>query len=176
MEIKQSQADSLIEDVAYLEHEAEALKYVIESVPYKEKPPAGKSIFETLLYLDYAQQEYYRPIIEDAYKSVRPINLNMYADPEENFEMDEELSDDIQKLLYKISKHRVALLNLLKNMKLIDWEREITSGRDTLSLYDFVYQMVQKERSILKEIAGLVLAYQNSKQIQREFEGKSSGE
>lgn len=176
MEIKQSQADSLIEDVAYLEHEAEALKYVIESVPYNEKPPTGKSILETLLYLDYAQQEYYRPIIEDAYSSTRPINLNAYADPEENFEADDELASDIQKLLYKISKHRVALLNLLKNMKLIDWEREITAGRDTLSLYEFVFQMVQKERSVLKDIANLVLTYQGAKQMQREIESKKSGE
>lgn len=174
MEITQSLTDSLVDDVAYLEHEAEALKYVIDSVPIHEKPPTGKSIVELLLFLDHAQQQYYRPVIEDAFKSVRPLNLNAYEDPEVTFELDEEMASDIQKVLYKISKHRVALINLLRNMKLIDWEREITSGRNTTTLYEFVMQMVQKERGILKEIAGLVLTYQNGKQVQREMGSQKS--
>lgn len=173
MEIKQSQIDSLIDDVAYLEHEAEALKYVIDSVPYDETPPEGRSIAEILMFLDHAQQQYYRKVIEDAFKSVRPINLNAYTDPEDSFEPDEELSQDIQKLLYKISKHRVALLNLIKNIQLIDWEREISKGKNSITLYEFTNQMVQKERSTLKEIADLVLTYQNSKQMQRELESRN---
>lgn len=173
MEIKQNQVDSLIDNVAYLEHEAEALKYVIESVPYNEEPPSGRSIVDTLLYLDHAQQEYYRPVIENVFKSVRPVNLNMFENPSDTFEADEELAKDIQKVLYKISKHRVALLNLLKNVKLIDWEREITSGRSVITLYDFVNDMVLKERNTLKEIANLVLTYQNGKQVQREIERKT---
>lgn len=170
MEIKQSQVDRLIDDVAYLEHEAEALKYVIESVPYNEKPPSGRSIAETLLLLDHAQQSYYRRVIDDAFQSVRPINLNSYPDYQDTFELDEDLAKDIQKVLYKICKHRVALLNLIKNIKLIDWEREISSGRSALTLFDFVQTMVDKERRVLKDIAALVLTYQSSKQSQRELE------
>ena len=173
MDIKQSQIDSLIDDVAYLEHEAEALKYVIDSVPYDETPPGGRSIAEILLFLDHAQQNYYREVIEDAFKSVRPINLNAYADPEETFEVDDDLVKDIQKLLYKISKHRVAILNLIKNINLIDWEREITKGKQSISLYEFTNQMVRKERATLKEIADLVLTYQSSKQMQRELESRN---
>lgn len=168
MEIKQSQIDSLINDVAYLEHEAEALKYVIESVPYNKAPEGGRSIAEILHFIDHAQQQYYRPVIEDTYKNNRPINLNSYTKPSENYERDEDLIRDVQKLLYKISKHRVALLNLIKNLQLIDWEREITEGRSTLSLYEFTLGMVNKERKILKEIADLVLAYQNSKAQEQE--------
>ncbi|MBD3615758.1 MAG: hypothetical protein HUJ22_04225 [Gracilimonas sp.] len=173
MDIKQSQIDSLIDDVAYLEHEAEALKYVIDSVPYDETPPGGRSISEILMFLDHAQQNYYRKVIEDAFKSVRPINLNAYVDPEETFTSDEELSKDIQKLLYKISKHRVALLNLIKNIQLIDWEREIRKGKQTITLYEFVSQMVRKERSTLKEIADLVLTYQSGKHMKRELESRN---
>ncbi|MEX0843682.1 MAG: hypothetical protein WD022_00300 [Balneolaceae bacterium] len=173
MDIKQSQIDSLLDDVSYLEHEAEALKYVIDSVPYDESPPEGRSIAEILMYLDHAQQNYYRKVIEDAIKSVRPLNLNTYTDPEESFEMDEEVANDIQKLLYKISKHRVALYNLIKNIQLIDWEREITKGKQTLSLFEFVSQMVRKERSTLKEIADLVLTYQNGKHMQRELQNRN---
>lgn len=173
MDIKQSQIDTLIDDISYLEHEAEALKYVIESVPYSEKPPGGRSIAEILMYLDHAQQSYYRQVIEDAFKSVRPINLNSYIHPDETFEVDEERAKDIQKLLYKLSKHRVALINLVKNIQLIDWERKISKGKESITLYDFAFQMVRKERSTLKEIAELVMTYQNSKQIQRELESRN---
>jgi hypothetical protein len=175
MDIKQSQIDSLIDDVAYLEHEAEALKYVIDSVPYNETPPGGRSIVEILMFLDHAQQYYYRKVIEDAFKSLRPINLNAYTDPTETFEPNPDLAKDIQKVLYKISKHRVALLNSINNIQLIDWEREISKGKQSITLYDFTSQMVRKERSTLKEIADLVLSYQNSRQVQRELESRNQG-
>jgi hypothetical protein len=174
MEIKQSQIDSLINDVAYLEHEAEALKYVIESVPYNKAPKGGRSIAEILHFLDHAQQKYYRPIIEDTFRNNRPINLNSYTKPSESYERDEELIKDIQKLLYKISKHRVALLNLVKNLQLIDWEREITEGRSTMNLYEFTVGMVNKERKTLKEIADLVLKYQNSSGQKQEVKDQNS--
>lgn len=173
MEVKQSQIDSLVDDVAYLEHEAEALKYVIDSVPYDETPPGGRSISEILMFLDHAQQNYYRKVIEDAFKSVRPINLNSYTSPEESFEIDEDLAKDIQKLLYKISKHRVALLKIVEEIPLIDWERDISKGKESITLYDFVYHMVRAERSTLKEIADLVMTYQNGKQVQREMESRN---
>lgn len=174
MEIKQSLIDSLIEDVGYLEHEAEALKYVIESVPYTENTSSGMSIIETLALVDHQQQQFYRAVIEEVIQSVRPINLNMFANPEETFELDSELANDIQKVLYKISKHRVALLTLIKNIKLIDWEREITSGKTTLTLYEFVRQMVQKERAIFKNIANMVLAYQNGSDAGHQIKNQTS--
>jgi hypothetical protein len=170
MEIKQSQIDSLINDVAYLEHEAEALKYVIESVPYNKTPREGRSIAEILHFIDHAQQKYYRPVIEDTFRNNRPINLNSYVKPSESYERDEELLQDIQKLLYKISKHRVALLNLIKNLQLIDWEREISEGRSTVTLYEFTLGMVNNERKTLKEIADLVLTYQKPDESKQELE------
>lgn len=173
MDIKQSQIDSLIDDVAYLEHEADALKYVIDSVPYDQTPPGGRSIFEILMYLDHAQQNYYRRVIEDSYKSSRPINLNSYDTPKDTFEVDDDVAKDIQKLLYKISKHRVALLKLIEEISLIDWEREISKGRESITLYDFVHHMVRKERSILKDVADLVMTYQKDKQFQREIESRN---
>ena len=99
--------------------------------------------------------------------------MNAYIDPEESFETDEELAKDIQKLLYKISKHRVALIKLIEEFALIDWEREISKGKRTITIYDFVNQMVQKERATLKEIADLVLTYQKGKQTQREMESRN---
>lgn len=173
MDIKQSEINSLIDDVAYLEHETEALKYVIDSVPYNEAPPKGRSIAEILLFLDHSQQSYYRKVVEDAVQNMRPINLNTYPKPNDTFEKNETLTENIQKLLYKLSKHRVAFLNLIKGIQLIDWEREVKQGRESITLYDFLNQMVRKERSTLKEIAGLVLTYQERKQTEQKVENRN---
>ena len=118
MNISQSQRTDLIEEVAYLEHEAEALKYVIDLIPYDKKTKSGRSVLEALLYLDHAQQHYFRKVIEDAHKSVRPININSYVNPSDSFEVSED-DKDVQKVLYKIAKHRVSLINLLQNISLI---------------------------------------------------------
>ncbi len=174
MEIKQSQIDSLIDDVAYLEHEAEALKYVIDTVPYDKAPKGGKSVAEILHFIDHAQQQYYRRVIEDTFRNNRPINLNSYTKPDESYERDEELIKDIQKLLYKISKHRVALLNLVKNLQLIDWEREISEGRQTLTLYEFTNNMVQEERKTLKKIAELVMTFRETNSPETESENSKT--
>jgi len=165
-EVSQEELENLISDITYLQDEADALTYVIDSVPYDEKPPSGRSIVETLLFIDHAQQEYYRPVIEDAYKSTRPINLNSYISPEESFEVDEDLAKDVQKVLYKISKHRAGLINLVKNIPLIDWERMISKGSKDLTLFEFANEMVRKERATLKDIADLILSYEQNNKVQ----------
>ncbi len=166
--ITNEQILSLVNDVAYLEHEAEALKYVIDTVPYMEKPAKnGSSIVETLLFLDHAQQEYFRKVIESTLYNNRPINLNSYLDPEETFEMDNDKAKDVQKILYKIAKHRAAIIMMIENRPIIDWEKTIVKGRDSITLFSFVQSMVRKERIILKEIADLILSFQN-KQFQKE--------
>lgn len=166
-EVSQEELENLISDITYLQDEADALTYVIDSVPYDEKPPSGRSIIETLLFIDHAQQEFYRPVIEDAYKSTRPINLNSYVKPEESFEVDEDLAKDVQKILYKISKHRAGLINLVKNIPLIDWERTLSNASREITLFSFANEMVQKERAILKEIADLILSFEQNKNMHK---------
>jgi len=169
-EVSQEELENLISDITYLQDEADALTYVIDSVPYDEKPPSGRSIVETLLFIDHAQQEYYRPVIEDAYKSARPINLNSYISPEESFEVDEDLAKDVQKVLYKISKHRAGLINLVKNIPLIDWERTISKSSRELTLFEFANEMVRKERATLKDIADLILSYEQNNKAQNRIQ------
>ncbi len=162
--ITNEQISSLVNDVAYLEHEAEALKYVIDTVPYMEKPAKdSSSIVETLFFLDHAQQEYYRKVIESTLFSHRPININAYLEPLETFEMDNEKAKDVQKVLHKIAKHRAAIIMMIENRPIVDWERTIAKGRDSITLFSFVQSMVRKERVILKEIADLILSFQNKK-------------
>lgn len=168
MSITQELISNLIDDLTYLEHEAEALKYVIDSVPYSEAPANSRSIIHTLALIDFAQHHYYRVITEDVFIGKRPVNLNSHILPEEAFSKLEEKPTDIQKVLNKISKHRAAFLNLVNRMSIRDWEKEVSKGKEEIVLFNLINQMVKKERAMLKEIAELVLAYQTDKNFQRE--------
>lgn len=175
-EITQEQFNELISDAEYLLDEAEALKYVIDSVPYDETPPDGLSIYNMLKLIDHAQVNYYRPITERVFAENRIIRLSDFEHYKDTFE---EVTDkdemDIQKTLSKIIKHRAALINVFKRISLIDWERELKGEKgEELILFDIANKMVRDERKILKEIADLVLIYQNERQHQREVNKKAS--
>lgn len=173
-EISQEQLDTLVEDASYLEDEAEALKYVIENVPYRETPPEGKSIAEMLLLIDHAQLSYYRPILEQAFKNPRPTRLDDFEHFRETFEVDEEKLDNIQKLLSKLAKHRAGVVNVIRNIPLIDWEIVIYDDNKEITLYDFMQQMIRFDRSMLKQIADLVMVFEQEKQTRREIEQKQA--
>lgn len=172
-EVTQEQFKALLEDARYLQDESEALMYIIDEVPYSEVPSGGLSIIQMLALIDHAQQNYYRPLIEKSFSSPRVLQLKNFETYDQTFEFDEE-EKDVQKILRKLSKHRAAILNLFDKIPLIDWERALkTSSGKTISLYDFANQMIQNERRILKQIADLVLIYQNTKQANREVDAKS---
>lgn len=175
-EITQEQFNDLISDAEYLLDEAEALKYVIDSVPYTESPPDGMSIYNMLKLIDHAQVNYYRPVTERAVSEKRIIRLNDFPHYKESFsEVTDEDEIDIQKSLNKIIKHRAAIINVFKRISLIDWEIKIKGDRgESYILFDLAVKMIKDERKILKEIADLVLIYQNEKQHQREINKKAS--
>lgn len=173
-EITQEQLDELVEDASYLQDEAEALKYVIENVPYTEVPPEGQSIAEILLLIDHAQLSYYRPILEKAFKNPRPTHLEDFDHFKETFVVDEEKFQDIQKLLSKIAKHRAGVVNVIRNIPLIDWDITIYSDHKDLSLYEFMRQMVRFDRLMLKQIADQVMVFEQEKQTRREIEKKQA--
>ncbi|MGK7370096.1 MAG: hypothetical protein ACNS64_07755 [Candidatus Halalkalibacterium sp. M3_1C_030] len=173
-EITQEELDTLVEDAAYLEDEAEALKYVIEDVPYTETPPDGKSIAEMLLLIDHAQLSYYRPILEQAFKNPRPTRLSDFDHYRDTFEVDEEKLENIQKLLSKLAKHRAGVVNVIKNIPLIDWEIVIYDDNKEITLYDFMQQMIRFDRSMLKQIADLVMVFEQEKQTRREIQQKQA--
>lgn len=173
-EITQEEFEQLVDDASYLQDEAEALKYVIDQVPYEEAPPDGMSIFNRLKLIDHAQTEYYRPIIERVFSENRLINLSDFKSFEESFtRYSDEEEKDIQKTLNKIIKHRAGLINVFRKISLINWERGVKDTNGTvISLYSFAKKLIQSERKILKEIADLVLIYQNEKLKQKEIDTK----
>ncbi len=175
-EITQEQFNDLISDAEYLLDEAEALKYVIDSVPYAETPPDGMSIYNMLKLIDHAQTDYYRPITERVFSENRLIKLSNYEHYKDTFEeVTDEDEMNIQKTLSKIIKHRAGIINVFKRISLIDWERELRGEKgEDLILFDLANKMVRDERKILKEIADLVLIYQNEREHQREVNKKAS--
>jgi len=172
-QVTQEQYDSLKDDARYLEDEAEALKYIIDQVPFTEVPSGGMSIIQKLALIDYAQHHYYRPLIEKAFSSARPLKLKDFDHYRDTFEFPDD-EKDVQKVLNKIVKHRAGLLNLFDKIPLIDWERAVVDEQGkTISLYEFTNGMIREERTELKEIADLVLIYQNNKQANREANAKA---
>jgi len=172
-EVTQQQINDLLDDAAYLQDEAEALKYIIDAVPFAQVPEEGMSIIQKLKLIDYAQVDYYRPVVEKSYSSTRTVDLRKFDHYRDTYEPSED--DDIHKVLNKLIKHRAGLLNLIKKIPLIDWERELKSQSGTMiSLYRFLTQLITDEREQLKEIADLVLIYQNNKQQNRMVDARIS--
>jgi hypothetical protein len=179
-ELTQNQVQKLLDDTAYLQDEAEALKYVIEQVPYSEEPPGGRSIYSMLRLIDHAQVNYYRPLIEKIFSENRVIKLSDFESYESTFdrlpeeEKTEEKEHNTDRLLSKIIKHRAALLNTLRKFTLIDWERKVKDrDENEITLFDFVRSLVSNERGILKDVADLVLIYQNEKLSRREINARA---
>jgi hypothetical protein len=175
LNISQKQINNLVDDAEYLLDEAEALKYVIDSVPFDETPTDGMSIVNMLRLINHAQIDYYRPIIEQVFAENRIVRLSDFEKYSDTFEIPEEDGADVQKVLSRIIKHRAALLTVLNKIPLIDWERTLKNeyGKE-ISLYDFANSMIKKERELLKKIADLVLIYQNERAHQREIDKKAS--
>lgn len=173
-EISQEQLDKLVDDASYLQDEAEAMQYVIDTVPYTETPPEGRSIAEILLLIDHAQLSYYRPILEQAIDNPRPTHLDNFTHYRESFEKDEDKMKDIQKILKKIAKHRAGLVNVIKNTLLIDWDTVVYRDEKQILLFDLMQEMIRFERGILKDIADQVRVYNQEKQTKREIEQRRS--
>lgn len=172
-EVSQDSFDNLIYDAEYLVDEAEALKYVIDQVPYDEIPPGGMSIYQMLRYIDHAQTNYYRPIIEKVFSENRILRLSEFEHFQNSFEESPEDEPSIEKVLNRIVKHRAALINSMKKISLIDWERKLRGEKgDEMCLIDFAEKMIVHERRMLKKIADLVLIYQNERAHQREIDKK----
>ncbi len=175
-EVTRESFEQIIEDAMYLQDEAEALKYVIDTVPYEESPPTDdSSILDKLLLLDHLQVNYYRPIFEKAEPPARDhVKVQSYNAFCEDFVPDNSNDLDIQKILSKLAKHRAALINVFRKIPLIDWQKLIYKDNREITLYQFARDMIYKDRSILKEIAEMVMVFQKEQQGRRGIEKKVS--
>ncbi len=155
MEYSNDQLKELIEDAEYLLDEAEALGYVINSVPVYDKPPGSESVFEMLAIIDHAQKKFYRQAIEQIYK--RPGSTIRLEDFRKTFTVDED-EKNASKLLIHIGKNRSAIITFLKKMPLKDMLIQGTLNGKDRSIASLVEEMVEFERVQLKRVAERILS------------------
>lgn len=169
MDISQEEVRQLTDDIAYLQDEAEALRYVIDSVPVHDSPPGGSSIAEMLMIIDHAQCSYYRPIVEEARGRRRPLSLDEVDHYRDTFEGSSG-EEEIGKMLGRLAKHRAGLVSILKDIPLIDWEGTLRRGEEKLTLFELMQEMVRFERGRLKEVADQVMVFNQDRQSRRQIE------
>lgn len=145
----------LLDDASYLEDELEALKFVIEAVPYREKPVGEYSILELIALIDYAQEHIYRPVFERAAqnKPIRKIEQN----PE--FTFDQKKVTSVNKFLDSIIGHRAALMKTAGKIHKEVWTEQV-DNRD-ITLLDLLSDMIDNDRSQLRKVAERVMAMNN---------------
>ena len=170
--VSQEELDHLIEDARYLQDEIEALTYVIESVPYREEPPGGKSIAETLILVDHAQTSYYRPIFDRVAEQKGTIDVTDLEYYSDTFSFDITELKDIQKRLRKTVKHRAALINTMKRIPLIDWDQTVLREGREQTAFEVAREMVHKERGMLKQVAERVMVLSKDRESQRQIDRK----
>lgn len=164
MEFNKTQIDQLTEDVSYLQDEVEALKYVIHSVPFEEKPAGRESILELVAMIDHAQKVFYRPFVESVAGFAKPED---FIDDEfrKSFSLEMDKIETVDNLLDKIIKHRAALLSVLQKMNIIDWNRKgLVKGRSK-TIYTVITEMVEFERNQLKMVAERVISLERDRQF-----------
>jgi hypothetical protein len=142
------------DDLHYLTDELDALKYVVDSVPVYERPGGSLSICEIIRIIDFAQENYFKPLLEKHRFSSQRIPFPSYFEIEKDFlasRLDIELERDkgINHYITKLSKHRVNfLLSINKDFK-------------SNIFHQFFHSIVLMERDLLKQIAERVLAIKN---------------
>lgn len=169
---EQQQLNDLINDIEYLQYEAHSLSNVIESVPYSEKPLGGESIIENLMSVHSAQSSILE-IFSDLDEKGTDIDINNYSVFDRVELTEQEIGDqNVKDLIQEIEKTRSSLARLISDKPQAFFALELDEENSSITVFDLLLEMVQRERNSLKEIANLVLTYQKDRQFQREISGK----
>lgn len=174
-EVTEQTLNNFVQDAAYLADEAEALKFVIESVPYAVTPAGGMSICNKLRLINHAQNNYFKPVIESVFSENSTIRLASFEHYTDTFETEPDEDTNVEKVLQLIIKNRGTFLNMIEKFPYTSWERTLTDKEgETIYLLDFAREMIRDERKLLKEIADLVMIYQKEREQQREIDKKAA--
>lgn len=147
----QNTIQQVLEDLHYLIDELDALKYVVNSVPVFERPGGSLSICEIIRLIDFAQESYYKPILEKHQFSAGRIPFPSVYELEKAFlesrtDIESEQEKGINHYISKLSKHRVNFLISINK----DYQSD--------TFYLFFETIVSLERELLKQIAERVLS------------------
>jgi metal-responsive CopG/Arc/MetJ family transcriptional regulator len=154
--------NKLVDDASYLQDEVEALKYVINSVPYDEKPGGKPSILEMVALIDHAQQSYFRVAISLILEK-KTEQSDEPGDYRKTFDSTELETKSVEKVLNKIIKHRASIVSMLKKMTSRDLERSILIRGKQKSIQNLIEEMLQLERVQLRQVAERVLTISDRK-------------
>ncbi len=151
----------LINDLAYIQDELEALKYVISSVPYDERPPGSVSIKDMIGLLKEQQERYYRPLIESATGKLKAADPETITPVNEDFQIDDHV--DIQELLNKTIKKRASYVNLLNNLPQEKWSTEFKAGDQIFTVAELIEEHISFDRKQLKRVAEYIMALEKTR-------------
>lgn len=160
MDITRESVDSLINDALYLQDELEALKYVISTVPYSEKPAGQLSILEMIAMIKHGQSVFYRPAAENYSSAGRRVS-KVDEDFKNSFNNEEFADIDVDHLINKIIKHRVSFVNYLKEVPINHWENTLSIRGQEKTLFKLIQEMITFERGQLKSVAERVLTMED---------------
>jgi|GEM_PF-4917294 len=175
--VSQQQISELTEDASLLLQEAQTLQNLIETVPYGQSTPEESSIQDKLHLLDELQLSYFHPVFMSGtgIGSAKSSSLENLTDVVERIQSDEEReAPEIQSILESLSDQRSVLLDHMKTIPVGEWDRTIRRGDEELSLYEFAIEMVQFDQKILKQVASMVMVFQQDSWTRREINQQAS--
>lgn len=146
--------DVLLDQLAYLVDEIEALKTVVDGLPdaIKEGRPTPdaltmKEIYGTFCVLD---AEVRRPRVTRIMEGDQP-ELEA-VDVDEDVREGDWNERDIHAILEQIVTTRQQLVDQLKSLPLESWHRSATLEDETLSLFDLVHRITQQDTERLRSL------------------------
>jgi hypothetical protein len=152
----------ILDDASYLIDEMEALSFVIKVIPVTERPAGTYSVLEFIASIDYAQIAFYRKAAQ-LFLSETTFFIPHHKS---SFKPDT-ISNDVSIVLSELKKNRIEFVDFLKSVPEKQWEVLFTLNNQEYSLFELLTEMIQNERSILREIAERVLAIDQSKANQK---------
>jgi hypothetical protein len=156
------QLKKLVEDAAYLQDEVEALKYVINSVPYDEKPGGRHSILEMVALIDHAQQNHFRLAMQQILAGRKDVAFDQ-EDFRKSFSPDQIEGKSVDRVLEKIIKHRAAIISMLGKVTPADLHKTVNIRGKDKNIHMLLDEMLQFDRAQLKQVAERVLAISDRK-------------
>lgn len=174
-ESTEERVGELIQFASWLKEEAQALKGVIETVPYQVQMPERKSIEEELTLLLQLQKSYYRPIFDEFRSSDSSKKIKVRSAKRVIEAKEVEASQPIKQILDQLTDQRTYILDIIHELPVDFWENTVDTGSVERSLLEVAEEMVERDLETYKRLADLIKTFQQENEAKRELKGKHPG-
>lgn len=171
--ITDSDLERLKSNIEYLAFEVEALKGVIEEIPYSEKPLESSSALD-ILYTISVRQDCYLQLVESVLNGKEAVLISKVKD-QEHLSFVNEKDSEVNDLISSIKKKREELYLLIKDKDASFFKVEVRKSTTELNLFELFQKMIAQERKNLKEIGEIALTYQTDLHFQRQLKTPGKG-